>query len=236
VEKVRTVSDTKRDFYAQHTRPINSIYRRVVEELLVELHLLSVNVHFRVDPIYCLGVVSSFERFMQGYRPEKDKESIFQAICQAVGGNPQEYRASADLALNLAKRLGSIPEVISWLKSPQPQEGEYPLAEGVKEIRNNPQFKYSRLFGIGLYTMLWQVEPEFWREQKSREEITNQLTEVFPLNDQKLTKDFDLYQSNLEKVQQMILVLEEAVEADRKKREKKSLELNPKKDDSQTGV
>ncbi|NEQ21393.1 MAG: photosystem II biogenesis protein Psp29, partial [Microcoleus sp. SIO2G3] len=28
MNNVRTVSDTKRDFYNHHTRPINSIYRR----------------------------------------------------------------------------------------------------------------------------------------------------------------------------------------------------------------
>ncbi|HAX86545.1 MAG TPA: photosystem II biogenesis protein Psp29, partial [Cyanobacteria bacterium UBA11370] len=66
MNNVRTVSDTKRDFYNCHTRPINSIYRRVVEELMVEMHLLSVNVDFRYDPIYALGVVTSFNRFMQG--------------------------------------------------------------------------------------------------------------------------------------------------------------------------
>lgn len=234
MEKVRTVSDTKRDFYTQHTRPINSIYRRVVEELLVEIHLLSVNIHFRVDPIYCLGVVSSFDRFMQGYRPEKDRESIFQAICHAVGSNPEEYRTSANLALNLAKRQESIPNLISWFKSPDPQEGEYPLAEAVKAIAQNPQFKYSRLFGIGLYTMINEIDSEFWREQNSKEEITTQLAQVFPVSAEKLQKDFDLYQSNLEKIQQMILVLEEALEADRKKRERKSLELDVKKDDAQS--
>jgi len=41
VNNVRTVSDTKRAFYTLHTRPINTIYRRVVEELIVEMHLLS---------------------------------------------------------------------------------------------------------------------------------------------------------------------------------------------------
>ncbi|MFM6586777.1 MAG: photosystem II biogenesis protein Psp29, partial [Microcystis panniformis] len=33
MDKIRTVSDSKRDFYTRHTRPINSVYRRVVEEL-----------------------------------------------------------------------------------------------------------------------------------------------------------------------------------------------------------
>ncbi|MFM8003381.1 MAG: photosystem II biogenesis protein Psp29, partial [Dolichospermum sp.] len=49
VNNVRTVSDTKKTFYTLHTRPINTIYRRVVEELMVEMHLLSVNVDFSYD-------------------------------------------------------------------------------------------------------------------------------------------------------------------------------------------
>jgi len=226
VEKVRTVSDTKRDFYTHHTRPINSIYRRVVEELLVELHLLSVNHNFRVDPIYCLGVVSSFDNFMQGYHPEEDRESIFQAICQSVGGSAQEYRASANIALNLAKRMTSFADLISWFKSPQPMEGEYPLSDAVSAIASSSQFKYSRMFALGLYTMVVQVNPEFWQEQKSREEVTNQLAEVLPVSADKLQKDFDLYRSNLEKMQQMILVIEEALEADRKKRAQNTPDTN----------
>ena len=88
-----TVSDTKRNFYSTHTRPINSIYRRVVEELMVEMHLLSTNVDFAYNPIYALGVVSSFDRFMTSYRPETDKQSIFVALCQSMGGNAEQYRS-----------------------------------------------------------------------------------------------------------------------------------------------
>ncbi|MEO1521535.1 MAG: photosystem II biogenesis protein Psp29, partial [Cyanobacteria bacterium J06633_2] len=35
MSNVRTVSDTKRQFYKLHSRPISSIYRRIVEELIV---------------------------------------------------------------------------------------------------------------------------------------------------------------------------------------------------------
>jgi photosystem II biogenesis protein Psp29 len=80
VDKIRTVSDSKRDFYTRHTRPINSVYRCVVEELLVEMHLLSVNVDFHYDPIYALGVVTSFEKFMEGYRPGRINR-IFLMLC-----------------------------------------------------------------------------------------------------------------------------------------------------------
>ncbi|NJR65127.1 MAG: photosystem II biogenesis protein Psp29, partial [Leptolyngbyaceae cyanobacterium CRU_2_3] len=93
---VRTVSDTKRAFYTLHTRPINSIYRRVVDELMVEMHLLSVNADFSYNPIYRLGVVTAFDRFMQGYRPEEDINSIFNALCQALQEDPQQYRQEAE--------------------------------------------------------------------------------------------------------------------------------------------
>lgn len=71
MDKNRTLSDTKRSFYQHHRRPINSVYRRVVEELIVEMHLLSVNVDFRPEPIYYLGVCESFRRFMEGYTPKE---------------------------------------------------------------------------------------------------------------------------------------------------------------------
>jgi len=108
VDNIRTVSDTKRKIYGYHTQPINSIYRRFVEELLVEMHLLSVNIDFSYDPLDALGVVTSFQRFMQGYSPESDKPSIFNALCQAVDGSSEKYHQEAEAILNEAKGLSIV--------------------------------------------------------------------------------------------------------------------------------
>ena len=225
MDKVRTVSDTKRDFYAHHTRPINSVYRRVVEELLVEMHLLSVNVDFRVDPIYCLGVVTSFDRFMQGYKPEKDKESIFAALCHCVGGDAQKYRQEAESVLAVAKSMSGA-ELTSWIGSPTPVDSAENVATAIDAIANNPKFKYSRLFAIGLYTLLEEADPELVEEQEKRNELLQQLSESLHLPAEKIQKDLDLYRSNLEKITQVLNVFEEALEADRKKREQRSQEKN----------
>lgn len=221
VEKSRTVSDTKRSFYSHHTRPITSVYRRVVEELMVEMHLLSVNADFRPDPIYYLGVVTSFDRFMQGYQPEADRESIFNALCQALEGNTAEYRASSQEALNLAKRLSSIDDLVNWLKSPTPSEGEHQLAEAVTGIAGNANFKYSRLFATGLYTLVEQINPEVLKEEPKRNEAFKPIAEALHLPEERLKKDLDIYRSNLEKISQILIVLQDALEADRKKREKR---------------
>ncbi|MGF1481118.1 MAG: photosystem II biogenesis protein Psp29 [Cyanophyceae cyanobacterium] len=234
MNKVRTVSDTKREFYAHHTRPINSIYRRVVEELLVEMHLLSVNSEFKSDPIYCLGVFTSFYRLMQGYRPEQDKESIFSALCQAVGNDPQQYRTEAESALALGERLSSAEELVSWLQSPIPSPGEEKLAEAVAEISDNPHFKYSRLFAIGLYTLLEAAIPEDVKEEKKRNRALEQLAEVLNLPAEKMMKDLEFYRGNLEKVEQLLKVLQETLEADRKKREQREQEAQEKNEASQS--
>lgn len=219
MNNVRTVSDTKRTFYNTHTRPINSIYRRVVEELMVEMHLLSVNVDFHYDPIYALGVVTAFDRFMQGYRPEKDKTSIFDALCQSVGHDPQTYQQDAQQLRELAGHL-SVNDLVSNIK--QSDSATDGLQEHLKAIATNPSFKYSRLFAIGLYSLLEIVDPEMVKDEKRRVETLKQFCEALKLPEEKLQKDLELYRSNLEKVAQAQIVMEDILKADRKKREQRA--------------
>ena len=225
--ELRTVSDTKRDFYTYHTRPINSVYRRVVEELLVEMHLLSVNVDFKTDPIYYLGVVTSFERLMQGYRPEKDKESIFNALCRSVGGDPQVYKEQARSLLALATNKSS-EDLIAWLESPQSEEGIDNIIEPIGAIAQNQNFKYSRLFGVGLYTLIEKANAKLLSEEKERNKTFTLLAEKLNLPEEKLKKDIDLYRSSLEKMNQLLQVVEDVLQADRKQREKREQKTQEK--------
>lgn len=222
MEKVRTVSDSKRDFYTKHTRPINSVYRRVVEELLVEMHLLSVNTDFHYDPLYALGVVTSFQRFMQGYRPETDKESIFNALCQSVGGDPQQYRRDAESLLATAKHL-SPQDLLSKLQSSSLEsfQSENKIVETLQAIANAPKFKYTRLFAIGIYTILAETDAELIKNTEKRNEVLKQIAEVLHLPEEKMQKDLDIYRTNLDKMEQLLIVIEEALQADRKKREQR---------------
>lgn len=219
VNNVRTVSDTKRAFYNTHTRPVNTIYRRVVEELMVEMHLLTVNVDFRYDPIYALGVVSSFDRFMQGYQPEKDKVSIFNALCQAVGGaGPQQYRQDAAQLEKLATDK-SANELIEWVTQAASRESSDELQVKLRAIATNTQFKYSRLFAIGLFTLLELADPELVKDEQQRTEALQQFCTTLDLPEAKVQKDLELYRSNLEKVAQARILMDDLLEVERKKRQ-----------------
>ncbi|MDB9539762.1 photosystem II biogenesis protein Psp29 [Anabaenopsis tanganyikae CS-531] len=220
MNNVRTVSDTKRTFYSLHTRPINTIYRRVVEELMVEMHLLSVNSGFTYNPIYALGVVTSFDRFMQGYQPERDQESIFNALCQAVEQEPQRYREDAQRLQALAQDL-LVQNLIAWLSQATHLDRDPDLQGQLQAIANNSQFKYSRLFAVGLFTLLEQSAPELVKDEKQRTEALKTIAAGLHLSDEKLTKDLELYSSNLEKMAQALVVMADMVSADRKKREQR---------------
>jgi photosystem II biogenesis protein Psp29 len=220
VNSVRTVSDTKRAFYNFHTRPVNSIYRRVVEELMVEMHLLAVNVDFRYDPIYALGVVTTFDCFMQGYRPEQDKESIFNALCQALEDNPQRYRDDSQKILSLASRFSWDALLIPAKSAAIPDVSH--LREWTQAIAAQEKFKYSRLFAVGLYTILDTANPDITKDESKRNEAFKEICNALNLSEDKVQKDLELYRSNLEKMSQAQAVIAEALAADRKKREERA--------------
>ncbi len=217
---MKTVSDSKRAFYAAYPRPINSIYRRVIEELLVEMHLLSVNADFNPDPIYYLGIVTSYERLMQGYQPEKDKEQIFNALCVSTDADPQTYKSEAGTLLSLAKDK-SLEELIAWFANPTADNDAGHIVDPIKAIASNDNFKYSRLFAIGVYTLLEECAAELIQDQDKREETIDQITESLNISGEKMKKDLDIYRASLEKMTQLLKVIEDVLEASRKKREKR---------------
>ncbi|MBW4613355.1 MAG: photosystem II biogenesis protein Psp29 [Desmonostoc vinosum HA7617-LM4] len=220
MNNVRTVSDTKRTFYTLHTRPINTIYRRVVEELMVEIHLLSVNVDFSYNLIYALGVVTAFDRFMQGYQPERDQESIFNALCQAVEQNPERYRQDAERLQAIAQSL-PVQDLIAWLSQTTYLDRDADLQTQLQAIANNPNFKYSRLFAIGIFSLLEQSDPEVVKDEKRRTEALKAIAAGLHLSDDKLNKDLELYRSNLDKMEQALIVMADMLCAERKKREQR---------------
>ncbi|NEO82861.1 MAG: photosystem II biogenesis protein Psp29 [Spirulina sp. SIO3F2] len=222
---VRTVSDAKRDFYAQHTRPINSIYRRVIEELMVEMHLLSVNAAFRYDSVYALGVTTAFDRFMSGYTPISDLDSIFSALCTAVGNSPEQCRQDAQTLNTIATQL-TPEQLATWDSALVSVAAAQPLYDALKAIAFNDSFKYSRLFAIGLYTVLEQATDEAL-DQEQAQITLQEMGKTLHLPAEKLKKDLELYQSNLDKLSQAKEVLADALEASRKQRENREAEQAP---------
>ncbi len=232
---MKTVSDSKRAFYSAYPRPINSVYRRVIEELLVEMHLLSVNADFKPDPIYYLGIVTSYERLMQGYQPEKDKEQIFNALCTSTNADPQTYKSQAGTLLSLADNK-SVDDLVAWFANPTAGDDTGYLVEPIKAIASNENFKYSRPFAIGIYTLLEECDLELVKNQEKFNETVDTIASKLQISSEKMKKDLEIYRGSLDKMVQLLKVIEDVLEASRKKREKREQEKQIKltKEDTET--
>ncbi len=212
----RTVSDSKRTFYSLHTRPINSIYRRVVDELMVEMHLLMVNADYTYNAIYALGVVSAYDRFMNGYRPDADRESIFSALCKSVEFDGAAVRKDA------AELLASVSG-LTW-DGLVKDGASGTLQAAMSAVATNPKYKYSRLFAIGVYTLLETLDAEKLKDKDALNAALASVSGALNLSADKVQKDLELYRSNLEKMVAAQNVMADILAADRKKRDQREQE------------
>jgi photosystem II biogenesis protein Psp29 len=228
VNTVRTVSDTKKAFYTLHTRPVSSVYRRVVEELMVEIHLLRVNEDFRRDPIFALGVVGTFDRFMAGYEPDADRESIFKALCGAEELDPGQFRGEAESAKSAVAGRSS-EDILNWVTQSATSGGDG-LAGTLHAIAANPKFKYSRLFTIGLYNLLESVDPGLVTDAPRLKEYVEKLAVPLNLSAAKIQRDLELYRGNIDKLEQAQKAMAEFIEGERRRQQKRAEELQQKAD------
>ena len=87
-----TVSETKLNFLKEYKRPIPSIYNTVLQELIVQQHLMRYKRSYRYDAVFALGFVTVYEQLMEGYPSDEDRDAIFQAYIKALKEDPEQYR------------------------------------------------------------------------------------------------------------------------------------------------
>ncbi|MFQ6539862.1 MULTISPECIES: photosystem II biogenesis protein Psp29 [Aphanothece] len=218
-----TVSDSKRAFHSAFPHVIAPLYRRMVDELLVELHLLSRQRGFQSNPLFACGLIQVFDGFARGYRPDEHKPALLAALCGASGFDAGELRGQAETAL---AAMGSHPleEVKQWIE----REGEgapEPLASALSSIRR-PDFHYSRLMAVGLLSLLEKAQGADAMDPATLRGYAHDLGAAMGLLRERVDKDLTLYVSNLEKLAQAVELMQETVAAERRKRERQQNPVN----------
>jgi photosystem II biogenesis protein Psp29 len=213
-----TVADSKRAFHAAFPHVIGPLYRRMVDELLVELHLLSHQRGFQADPLFAVGVVQVFQAFARGYRPEAHREPLFEALCQATGFDAGELRGWSDTALS-AMGAHRVETVKGWIDAGGSGAPE-PLAHALHQIRRT-DFHYSRLMAVGLLTLLEKAQGAEDLDAPTLRSYAHDLGEAMGLMKDRLDKDLSLYAGNLEKMAQAVELMEETLATEKRRRERK---------------
>lgn len=219
-----TVADSKRAFHGAFPHVIGPLYRRMVDELLVELHLLSRQKGFQSDPLFAVGVVQVFDGFARGYRPEAQKGPLFDALCASSGFDGPGLRRQCNDAMAAMGRH-SQAEVRQWIER-QGEGAPPPVATALASIRR-PDFHYSRLMAVGLLALLEQALADDAMEPQALRQLAHEIGESMGLLRDRLDKDLALYASNLEKMSMAVELMEETVAAERRRRERQAVSGSP---------
>ena len=187
-----TISDSKSDFHKEFPYVIPSIYRKLADELLVELHLLSHQQNFKNNSIFSTGLKEIFNTFTKGYKPNDHISKLFNAICNSNGFNPIEIN-------NLAEQL--IIKVNSFTKDD--------LNNFLKDLKNENEEKcyYSRINAIGIYKLLNELP--YYKDLKV-EEFNNEVKNISALLNypySRVEKDISMHKSNIEKMKQALEII-----------------------------
>ena len=187
-----TISDSKSDFHKEFPYVIPPIYRKLADELLVELHLLSHQENFKNNSIFATGLKEIFNKFTNGYKPNDHISKLFNAICHSNGFDPIEIN-------NLAEQL--IIKANSFSKDD--------LNKFLQKLKceNKENGYYSRINAIGIYKLL--IELPYYNDLKS-EEINTEIKNISGLLDyqySRVEKDISMYKTNIEKMKQALEII-----------------------------
>ncbi|KAK4397982.1 protein THYLAKOID FORMATION1, chloroplastic [Sesamum angolense] len=207
-----TVSETKSNFLKAYKRPIPSIYNSVLQELIVQQHLMRYKRSYQYDPVFALGFVTVYDQLMDGYPSDEDREAIFKAYIEALNEDPAQYRADAKKLEEWA-RSQSASSLVDFAS----REGE---VEGIlKDISaragSKGSFSYSRFFAVGLFRLLElsnATEPT----------ILDKLCLALNVNKKSVDRDLDVYRNLLSKLVQAKELLKEYVDREKKKVEERT--------------
>ena len=196
-----TVSDSKTLFHDQFPYVIPGLYKRIVDELLVELNLLNHQSEFTLDSYFCVGLTEIFSELTEGYEPNEHLKKLFSALCKSTNFKDDEIIEISKTTINEHQNK-SLEEIFDLV---------------IKKISKKPY--YSRILMLGIFKILSKANDFNDNEDISKIKIISELTEKLELPLPRAEKDISLYRNSIKRITQARELLKETVIADRKKRE-----------------
>ena len=194
-----TVSDSKKLFHEKFPYVIPGLYKRIVDEMLVELNLLNHQNEFIQDDLFTVGLTETFKELTIGYKPEEHLQLLFESLCNS--SNFESSKIKDISKKTLAKYSEKSLKEISIL---------------LKE-KSNSKIYPSRLLNLGIYLIIARATDFKDKNESEKNQVISEIIKDLNLPFNKVEKDISLYKSSIKKLDQAKELLEEAKIQNKKK-------------------
>ncbi len=196
----KTISDSKELFYKEFPYVIPHIYRRIADELIVELHLISHIEDFKQDDLFAAGLKKTFNDLTIGYKPIEHLEKLFNAICLSSGFDPIKIKEQSKRLKQTAKELNlEKPEQLL----DQNLEINNNLKGQIARVFNENNKFHTRLISIGILDLIHQTDISK-KDHEQIIEICKNMGNMIGLSEERVKKDISNYLRSIEKIEQFL--------------------------------
>ena len=203
LKETLTVSDSKKLFHEQFPYVIPGLYKRIVDEMLVELNLLNHQNEFVQEYLFCIGLTETFEELMKGYKPPKHLDLLFKSLCSSTNFEAREIQEIAQKSQAEYKDKTS-KDVLKLLKE-----------------KNNSTLYPSRILNLGIYILISKSQDLKENNESETNKLISDIFKNLNLSITKAEKDIGIYKSSISKMEQAKELIEELRIKDKKKDVKK---------------
>ena len=197
-----TVSDSKKLFHEKFPYVIPGLYKRIVDEMLVELNLLNHQNEFTQDYLFCIGLTETFKELTKGYEPEKHLGLLFESLCSSTNFKAKEIKEISQKSQNEFKDK-SLEDILKLVKE-----------------KNNSKPYPSRILNLGIYIIISKSQDFKGKDESEINKLILDIFEELNLSANKAEKDIGIYKSSISKMEQAKELIEELRIKDKKKYQK----------------
>ena len=186
-----TVSDSKKLFHEQFPYVIPGLYKRIVDEMIVELNLLNHQNEFTQDYLFCVGLTETFKELTKGYEPEKHLALLFESLCSSTNFKANEIKEVSLKSQKEFKNKSSL-DILKLLKE-----------------KSKSKLYPSRILNLGMYLLISNSQDFKEKEESEKNKIISDIFENLKLSFNKAEKDIGIYKSSISKMKQAKELIEE---------------------------
>ena len=186
-----TVSDSKKLFHEKFPYVIPGLYKRIVDEMLVELNLLNHQIEFTQDYLFCVGLTETFKELMKGYQPKKHLDLLFESLCSSTNFEAKDINEISQKSQKEFKNKKS-KDILKLLIE-----------------KSNSKLYPSRILNLGIYILISNSEDFKDKDESETSKMISDIFEKLNLSANKAEKDIGIFKSSISKMEQAKELIEE---------------------------